>query len=328
MIGTIIGIIVGLVSIVLAAIFECRRRKYPKWMSFYVLDAVRLTSPIVDELKNVTLVYDDKPITKTVSYLKTLFANSGTEDIDLQLQQRGDILSIKLPNECRWLTVELKEKSKGLEISLEIDENNPSILYITGGVFRKDEMFSFDAFIEGELTKEDVEEKKINISHRFHNTENVKVEKMYDIEKKGEKRFIFPIIYSFVMSIVLLFSLYIISSNTPAKFVERDPQIDPIILYSAYVGNMDSLVVVRDNEIAFPWNRNQLSLHEFNDTYKISTLLSREQKSVHIMMVIVLVFFVIMLVFWIILIWKYRPRRKIVKRYLELISTDIHLING
>ena len=58
MIGTIIGIIVGLVSIVLAAIFELRRRKYPKRMSFYILDAVRLTSPIVDELKNVTLVYN------------------------------------------------------------------------------------------------------------------------------------------------------------------------------------------------------------------------------------------------------------------------------
>ena len=77
MLGTvigIIGIIVGLASVVLAAVFEWRRKKYPKRMSFYILDAVRLTSAIVDELKNVTLVYDDKPITKTVSYLKTLFA--------------------------------------------------------------------------------------------------------------------------------------------------------------------------------------------------------------------------------------------------------------
>jgi hypothetical protein len=148
MIGTIIGIIVGLVSIVLAAIFEWSRRKYPKRMSFYILDAVRLTSPIVDELKNVTLVYDDKPITKTVSYLKTLFANSGTKDIDLQLIQREDALSIILPNECRWLTVELKDRSKGLKASLELDESNPSILYVTGGVFQKDELFSFIAFIE------------------------------------------------------------------------------------------------------------------------------------------------------------------------------------
>ena len=98
MLGTVIGIIVGLASVVLAAVFEWRRKRYPKRMSFYILDAVRLTSPIVDELKNVTLVYDDKPITKTVSYLKTLFANSGTKDIDLQLIQKEDALSIKLPN--------------------------------------------------------------------------------------------------------------------------------------------------------------------------------------------------------------------------------------
>lgn len=322
MIGTIIGIIVGLVSIVLAAIFELRRRKYPKRMSFYILDAVRLTSPIVDELKNVTLVYDDKPITKTVSYLKTLFANSGTKDIDLQLIQKEDALSIILPNECRWLTVELKDKSKGLKVSLEIDETNPSILYVTGGVFKKDELFSFNAFIEGEFTKEDVEEKRISVSHRFYDTENIKVEKMYDVEEKGRKKLIFPLIYLIVMSIGLLFSLYMINNNVPAKFVERGLVLDSVPLYSAYVGNMDSLIVVEVNKIAFPWNINQFSLEDFNDKYEISTLVSTERKVMQIVVVILSILLVVIVIFFIVLfVMLDNPsQRKIIKRYSKLIN--------
>lgn len=322
MIGTIIGIIVGLVSIVLAAIFELRRRKYPKRMSFYILDAVRLTSPIVDELKNVTLVYNDKPITKTVSYLKTLFANSGTKDIDLQLIQKEDALSIILPNECRWLTVELKDKSKGLKVSLEIDETNPSILYVTGGVFKKDELFSFNAFIEGEFTKEDVEEKRISVSHRFYDTENIKVEKMYDVEEKGRKKLIFPLIYLIVMSIGLLFSLYMINNNVPAKFVERGLVLDSVPLYSAYVGNMDSLIVVEVNKIAFPWNINQFSLEDFNDKYEISTLVSTERKVMQIVVVILSILLVVIVIFFIVLfVMLDNPsQRKIIKRYSKLIN--------
>lgn len=322
MIGTIIGIIVGLVSIVLAAIFELRRRKYPKRMSFYILDAVRLTSPIVDELKNVTLVYNDKPITKTVSYLKTLFANSGTKDIDLQLIQKEDALSIILPNECRWLTVELKDKSKGLKVSLEIDETNPSILYVTGGVFKKDELFSFNAFIEGEFTKEDVEEKRISVSHRFYDTENIKVEKMYDVEEKGRKKLIFPLIYLIVMTIGLLFSLYMINNNVPAKFVEKELALDSVTLYSAYVGNMDSLIVVEDNKITFPWNITQFSLKDFNDKYEISTLVSTERKVMQIVVVILSILLVVIVIFFIVLfVMLDNPsQRKIIKRYSKLIN--------
>lgn len=326
MLGTvigIIGIIVGLASVVLAAVFEWRRKKYPKRMRFYILDAVRLTSPIVDELKNVTLVYDDKPITKTVSYLKTLFANSGTKDVDLQLIQKEDALSIKLPNECRWLTVELKDKSKGLKVSLEIDETDPSILYVTGGVFKKDELFSFDAFIEGEFTKEDVEEKRINVNHRFYDTENIKVEKMYDLEQKGRKKLIFPLIYSIVISIGSLFSLYMINNNVPAKFVEKELALDSVTLYSAYVGNMDSLIVVEDNKITFPWNITQFSLKDFNDKYELSTLVSKERKIMQMVCGILFILVVVMVIFFFVffVMLDNPSQRKVIKRYSNLINT-------
>ena len=240
----------------------------------------------------------------------------------MQLIQKEDALSIILPNECRWLTVELKDKSKGLKVSLEIDETNPSILYVTGGVFKKDELFSFNAFIEGEFTKEDVEEKRISVSHRFYDTENIKVEKMYDVEEKGRKKLIFPLIYLIVMTIGLLFSLYMINNNVPAKFVEKELALDSVTLYSAYVGNMDSLIVVEDNKITFPWNITQFSLKDFNDKYEISTLVSTERKVMQIVVVILSILLVVIVIFFIVLfVMLDNPsQRKIIKRYSKLIN--------
>ena len=219
--------------------------------------------------------------------------------------------------------MELKDKSKGLKVSLEIDETDPSILYVTGGVFKKDELFSFDAFIEGEFTKEDVEEKRINVNHRFYDTENIKVEKMYDLEQKGRKKLIFPLIYSIVISIGSLFSLYMINNNVPAKFVEKELALDSVTLYSAYVGNMDSLIVVEDNKITFPWNITQFSLKDFNDKYELSTLVSKERKIMQIVCGILFILVVVMVIFFFVffVMLDNPSQRKIIKRYSNLINT-------
>ena len=146
---------------------------------------------------------------------------------------------------------------------------------------------------------------------------------MYDLEQKGRKKLIFSLIYSIVISIGSLFSLYMINNNVPAKFVEKELALDSVTLYSAYVGNMDSLIVVEDNKITFPWNITQFSLKDFNDKYELSTLVSKERKIMQIVCGILFILVVVMVIFFFVffVMLDNPSQRKIIKRYSNLINT-------
>ena len=85
---------------------------------------------------------------------------------------------------------------------------------------------------------------------------------------------------------------------------------------------MDSLIVVEDNKITFPWNITQFSLKDFNDKYEISTLVSTERKVMQIVVVILSILLVVIVIFFIVLfVMLDNPsQRKIIKRYSKLIN--------
>lgn len=302
MIGVIIGCLISIIGIIITLVIEKHRNKYPKRMKFYVLDAVRLTNPMVDKLEDIKLEYNGQPITNKVSYIKGLFYNEGNEDIVLKENETEEGLTIELPDGYRWLSVNYKEHSNRLKVEFDIDKDNKSILHISSRVFKRAEVFSFDAFVEGEIEKRQDIQDKIKISHRFFNTAPIETETMYDIvqENKSKKFVNISSSISIILFILMIFSSYILSTNAPARFNEKGVAGDSIVAYAAYVCPGDSIAIVEDVNILWPWNKNRFSIEEFNDKFEVTTYISRDSK---IMRGITYVFIVMLVMMLILLVW-------------------------
>ena len=300
MLGVIIGCLISAIGIIITIVIENHRNKYPKRMRFYILDAVRLTNPMVDKLEDIKLEYNGQPITNNVSYIKGLFFNEGNEDIVLKESETEEGLTIELPDGYRWLSVNYKEHSNRLKVEFDIDKDNASILHISSSVFKRTEIFSFDAFVEGEIEKRQDIQNIIKLSHRFYNIAPIKTETMYDIVQEK------------------IFFSYVLSTNAPARFHEKGVTSDSIVAYAAYVCPGDSIAIVEDVNILWPWNKNRFSIEEFNDKFEVTTYISRDSK---IMRGITYVFIVMLVMMLILLVWiaiMEKKRKEVRRIYTKL----------
>lgn len=320
MLGVIIGCLISAIGIIITIVIENHRNKYPKRMRFYILDAVRLTNPMVDKLEDIKLEYNGQPITNNVSYIKGLFFNEGNEDIVLKESETEEGLTIELPDGYRWLSVNYKEHSNRLKVEFDIDKDNASILHISSSVFKRTEIFSFDAFVEGEIEKRQDIQNIIKLSHRFYNIAPIKTETMYDIVQENEsKKFVnISSSISIVFILALIFFSYVLSTNAPARFHEKGVTSDSIVAYAAYVCPGDSIAIVEDVNILWPWNKNRFSIEEFNDKFEVTTYISRDSK---IMRGITYVFIVMLVMMLILLVWiaiMEKKRKEVRRIYTKL----------
>lgn len=320
MIGVIIGCLISIIGIIITLVIEKHRNKYPKRMKFYILDAVRLTNPMVDKLEDIKLEYNGQRITNKVSYIKGLFYNEGDEDIILKENETEEGLTIELPSGYKWLSVNYKEHSDRLKVEFDIDKDNTSILHISSRVFKRAEIFSFDAFVEGEIEKRQKIKDKIKISHRFFNTAPIETETMYDIVHENEsKKFVnISTSISIISLILMIFSSYILSTNAPARFKEKGVAGDSIVAYTAYVCPGDSIAIVEDVDILWPWNNNRFSIEEFNEKFEVTTYISKDGK---IMRGIMYGFIVLFALIIILLVWvaiSENQRKKVRRIYTKI----------
>lgn len=320
MIGVIIGCLISIIGIIITLVIEKHRNKYPKHMKFYILDAVRLTNPMVDKLEDIKLEYNGQRITNKVSYIKGLFYNEGDEDIILKENETEEGLTIELPSGYKWLSVNYKEHSDRLKVEFDIDKDNTSILHISSRVFKRAEIFSFDAFVEGEIEKSQKIKDKIKILHRFFNTAPIETETMYDIVQENEsKKFVnISSSISIISLILMIFSSYILSTNAPARFKEKGVAGDSIVAYAAYVCPGDSIAIVEDVDILWPWNNNRFSIEEFNEKFEVTTYISKDSR---IMRVITYIFIVMLVLIIILLVWvaiSENQRKKVRRIYTKI----------
>lgn len=319
----IIGWSLAVIGIFFTIYFGVLMWKYPKRIKFYVLDAVRMTDPLVDKTKNIKLEYDGKKITNTISYIKMLLCNVGNADIELGEQPSDESLSIRLPKGYKWLKFDLIENSDKLRINLTKDNNDESLLHVNGGVFKREELFTLEALVEGELTKQQVSDNKLTIEQRFCNAEKTKTETMYDLNQIKETRFFLWI--SAIVWILLLtgtfFMAYTSASNTPVRFLEKNVDNDTHTAFAAYVCENDSIAVVEDTDMVWPWTKNRYSLNEFCDKYEVSTYISKESKAMAIVMIFVSVLFVFFIALTIWGALTIRVKKKVSNFYTKLLQS-------
>ena len=258
----ILGVGIGIPSLIIAI----SRKKYPKRLEFYVLDLVRIISPFVKKYGSIKLLHDGKE-TKNVSFIKGMCVSSGDEDIVLESRTQKGGMQVLLPAEYKWLEVHIQARSEGLNVSAEIDTEEPNILNISSELFKRDEVFTFDAYIEGEKENR-LKINEINISHRIEGAEKVEPRyvSVYGVESK--KRSFRSLIYLCIAAIVTMASTtFLMVHDRPIRYVDKN---DAETNYTAAIITPDTISVSKGADGVWPWNCEQYTLEEFKLKFEIN----------------------------------------------------------
>lgn len=266
----------GIISIIIAVVFGAigipsfivaiSRKKYPKRMEFYVLDLVRIISPFVKQYDSIKLLHEGKE-TKNVSFIKGMCVSSGDEDILLEPKTHKGGMQVLLPAEYKWLEVHIQARSEGLYVSAEIDTDEPNILNISSELFKRDEVFTFDAYIEGEKNNR-LRIKEIKINHRIEGAEKVEPRyvSVYGVESR--KKTFRSLIYLYVATIVMMASsTFLMVYDQPVRYVDKN---DTETIYTAAIMTPDTVSVSKGTDGVWPWNCERYSLDEFNSKFEIN----------------------------------------------------------
>lgn len=279
---------VGIPSLVVAI----SRKKYPKRMEFYVLDLVRIISPYVRKYDSIKLLHEGKE-TKNVSFIKGMCVCSGDEDIVLKSNMQKGGMQVQLPAEYKWLEVHVQESSEGLEVGAEIDEDAPNVLNICSELFKRDEVFTFDAYIEGgKDSRLDLNEIKVN--HRINGAEKVepKYVRLYRGDYKKKSLWSLAIMYIAMMTAMTVFTFRTVYDQ-PMRYVDKN-NLEKV--YSATIINQDTVSVSEGAGGVLPWRSEQYTIDEFKAKFEINIKQRTISHSLMISMMVVYIVFVLCIV--------------------------------
>lgn len=135
--GILISVLFGAWGIYLSL----RRKNYPASLTFVREQTVALLDDFATRIPNLSVLYKDTPVNKSVVLLSGYLVNDGNVDITPQMTERP--LSCELPGSCSWLEFKLTGAAEALSATGNI--KSPQTLELNFGLFRRDEAFSFQA---------------------------------------------------------------------------------------------------------------------------------------------------------------------------------------
>lgn len=264
MTGIILTIVFGLIGIP-SFVVVITRKKYPKRMDFYVLDLVRIISPLVRKYDSIKLLHNNKEA-KNISYLRGLFLCVGDEDIAIKSEGNCGGMQVLLPDGYKWLEVHPQESSKGLCVDCSIDVETPNIMHVSSELFKRDETFTFDAYIEG---KDDsrLAYSRLKVEHRIINagiirTQKIDMSQTNACKKKLWLTGVMSLMYIALAGVLFWGMFY----DRPIRYVDKQ---NSALIYSASVIDNDSLAITVGSNGVLPWENDHLSIEEFKQKYDI-----------------------------------------------------------
>lgn len=309
--ATILFGIIGIPSFVIAV----AKKKYPKRMEFYVLDLVRIISPLVRKYDSIKLLHNDQE-TKNVSFLRGMFLCVGDEDVELKSDNNSGGLQVSLPDGYKWLEVHPQECTKGLSVECTLDEEKPNIIHVSSDLFKRDETFTFDAYIEG---KDDgrLEYSKVKVGHRISNAGGIKTQKIDMSRTKANKKKLWLIGFMSILYLVLGGATsYGMFYERPIRYVDKQ---NKDLVYSATVIDNDSIAITRGINGVLPWKNIHLSIDEFNQRYDIYLGYHKVTKGEVVLWVMGPVFgCVLLMLIFIIKLVSFRRQKRVVKAYAKI----------
>ncbi len=286
MLGIILTVIFGIVSVVSLA-EAIRARRYPCKLDFYVHDFGRIISPQAKKYDTIRLMHKDEEI-QNAFYLKCFFVCSG-EDVSLPEDSKYG-MQVVLPEGYKWLEVHPQESTKGLDVSLCIDTDAPNKLCISSTLIKRNEIYSFEAYICGD-EETSISAEDILIQHRLKDLGKLRLQEtdLLNLREAKQELKYKGIAYAFI---ILLFGLLL--TNTlfckSVRFVEKD---NPEKIHTAMLVKNDTIAVSVHHSALFPWDREEYAISSFNEKFELESTLPKYTKDGDRTIVIVYIIVVI-----------------------------------
>lgn len=141
---SIAGIAVSFLFGLWGLYFTVRRVKYPASLIFVREQSVALLEDFAQKLPNLSILYKNTPVAKSVVLISGYLVNDGALDITREMTEEA--LTCSLPPESIWLEFEVTTSAPSLHVTSElVDARNARLKF---GLFRRDESFSFQALVQ------------------------------------------------------------------------------------------------------------------------------------------------------------------------------------
>ena len=168
---TVFGLLLGLWSIYLAI-----RTRYPARITFFKEQSIGLFDSIVRNLPELSVLYNNEPVSQNLVLLKGFFLNTGSKDITESLVE--DKLAVQLPTGFRWLTARIV--SSNGRASVKVPDEGTKLIFELG-LFKRYEHVRFEALAEIPVSTSGQKheypgltlEKALTFSHRIADTRKV-----------------------------------------------------------------------------------------------------------------------------------------------------------
>lgn len=137
LVGIAVSVLFGIWGVYLAV----RKVKYPASLTFVREQSVALLEDFAKKIPNLSVIYKDIPIDKSVVLLSGYVVNDGSLDITREMTEES--LTCCLPADASWLEFKVTTSAPALHVqSIVIDSQNARLDF---GLFRRNESFSFQA---------------------------------------------------------------------------------------------------------------------------------------------------------------------------------------
>ncbi len=221
--------ILGILATVLFGVwgvYVIIRRRYPGQITLIVDDCIGLFDTIVKNFPDLSVLYQEKPVSHGLVLFKGTFLNSGKKDITPEMVENK--ITLELPEDFKWLAAKTITSSPNVQSSVEIDSNS---LLLSTGLFRCQEYFKFEALAEVPVSDKDESIKanllsEIKPTHRIADTG--KIRKLLLPPEVYTKLRIFKRIIPLCILLLVGFFLFgsIFFKGYPAKLHFQIPQQD------------------------------------------------------------------------------------------------------
>lgn len=137
--GVLVSVLFGVLGIYLAL----RRTRYPASLTFVREQSIALLDDFATKLPNLSVLYKDTPIDKSVVLISGYLVNDGGVDLTPEMVEKP--LLCLLPGRCSWLEFKITTAADALHAESYV--LNDSEVEIRFGLFRRDESFAFQALV-------------------------------------------------------------------------------------------------------------------------------------------------------------------------------------
>ena len=219
-----------------------RRAKYPASITFVREQSVAILEDFATKIPNLSVLYKNVPIEKSVVLLSGHVINDGSLDITKEMTEKS--LTCYLPEGCVWLEFKVTGTAPALNVESSIVDNNSAAL--TFGLFRRDESFSFQALVlvGSSNVKRKIKDfaNEIQWGHRIASLGKVKTIQMPEQVKQNKiQRLIFKCIAGIVMVAIVFLGISQITGLGPLGKT-------PSIIYKGVKGGKETIVKITPNK--------------------------------------------------------------------------------